>query len=129
MRYQLPRVAPPNSKIATPSPTGIFIVSYRRDDAYGPPRRLVHAEHEILIFLYFKTGGLDFTLEEKARITVIGEELRTVLESAKKRQQKPSQRKLRSTLVPNLNKTQVRQFAIPYGHRPGYPEWLEQEPA
>jgi hypothetical protein len=36
--------------------------------------------------------GLDFTLEEQARITVIAQELRTVLEFAKKRQQE----KLRS---------------------------------
>jgi hypothetical protein len=30
----------------------------------------------------YKTVGLDFTLEEQARITVIGQELKTVLESA-----------------------------------------------
>jgi hypothetical protein len=35
----------------------------------------------------YKTVGLDFTLEEQARITVIAQELRTVLESARKRQQ------------------------------------------
>lgn len=34
-----------------------------------------------------KTVGLDFTLEEQARITVIAQELRAVLEAAKKRQQ------------------------------------------
>jgi hypothetical protein len=41
---------------------------------------------------YNKTVGLDFSLEEQARVTVIAEQLRTVLESAKKRQQQ----KLRS---------------------------------
>ena len=40
----------------------------------------------------YNAVGLDFTLEEQARITVIAQELRTVLESAKKRQQE----KLRS---------------------------------
>jgi hypothetical protein len=40
----------------------------------------------------YKIAGLDFTLEEQARITVLAQELRTVLESAKKRQQE----KLRS---------------------------------
>ena len=40
----------------------------------------------------YKTVGLDFSLEEQARVTVIAEELRAVLESAKKRQQQ----KLRS---------------------------------
>jgi hypothetical protein len=35
----------------------------------------------------YKTVGLDFTLEEQARITVIAQELRAVLEAAKKRQQ------------------------------------------
>jgi hypothetical protein len=34
-----------------------------------------------------KIVGLDFILEEQARITVIAQELKTVLESAKKRQQ------------------------------------------
>ena len=34
-----------------------------------------------------KTVGLDFILEEQARITVIAQDLKTVLESAKKRQQ------------------------------------------
>src|SRR5260370_1865393 len=40
----------------------------------------------------YKTVGLDFTLEEQARITLIAEELTKILESAKKRQQE----KLRS---------------------------------
>ena len=40
----------------------------------------------------YKTVGLDFTLEEQARITVIADDLRRTLESAKKRQQE----KLRS---------------------------------
>ena len=35
----------------------------------------------------YKTVGLDFTLEEQARITVIADDLRRTLESAKKRQQ------------------------------------------
>jgi hypothetical protein len=35
----------------------------------------------------YKTERLDFTLEEQARITVIAQELRAVLEAAKKRQQ------------------------------------------
>jgi hypothetical protein len=35
----------------------------------------------------YKIVGLDFTLEEQARITVIAQELKTVLESAKKRRQ------------------------------------------
>ena len=34
-----------------------------------------------------KTMGLDVTLEEQARITVIAQELRAVLEAAKRRQQ------------------------------------------
>ena len=35
----------------------------------------------------YKTVGLDFTLEEQARITVIAQELKAVLEAAKRRQQ------------------------------------------
>jgi hypothetical protein len=35
----------------------------------------------------YKAVGLDFTLEEQVRITVLADELRPVLESAKKRQQ------------------------------------------
>jgi hypothetical protein len=40
----------------------------------------------------YKIVGLDFTLEEQARITVIAQELRAVLKCAKKRHQE----KLRS---------------------------------